>query len=398
MKHRLPEPLMKMRGPCLLVFTLCVACLALLVFIHGLVRQDDGSLVSLTPWQCVGGCGAGGSGGTGADVKWIGNGVSGGIIDAEVIGSSSIGENFRYQQIKTRLSWKPTWTTNLGLTIPIVSKIGSLQPATNLDDKTEVTGGLADLMLDFSKNFGMAGENALLFNLTLPTGQYDIKRGRENEMEYVPTMLQCGSGIYTATLGLSRTRDVDRGLWIFEGYYSYPFAVNFHGKNQFINNNADQFNALNSRWDLLSPDDKKRFEYFFKPYGENDLGGYTPPSLTAAVYYGYRGMEHYVHSYGVKVWVPLGVAWIPGYFANSYNPTPDPDNKTWSITLHYGLEFSKPQFPIYLAINKVIISGSNKAAMQNPFDEAALRQWRWPDKKDLLNMWTFAVGIKTTMF
>ena len=153
-----------------------------------------------------------------------------------------------------------------------------------------------------------------------------------------------------------------------------------------------------ARWDLLSSEQKKRFEYWFKPYGENDLGGYTPPSITAAAYFGYRGMEHYVHSFGVKVWVPFGVAWIPDFSASSYNPSPDPDNKTWSITLHYGLEFSRSDYPIYLAINKVIICGSNKNDMKNAFDERALAKWRTPDLKDLLNMWTFAIGIKTTMF
>jgi hypothetical protein len=355
-------------------------------------------LSSLTPWQCVGGCGAGGSGGTGAEVKWIGTGVSGGLIDAEVMGTSTIGENYRYQQIKTRLSWKPTWTTNLGLTVPIVSKIGSLQPATNWDDKTEVTGGLADMMVDFSKNVGMEGQYSLMLNLTLPTGQYDIKRGKENNMLYLPTTLQCGGGIFNASLGISRTTDVEKGLWIVEAYYNYPLAINFYGKNQFINSSPDQYNELNSRWELLSASEKKRFEYWFKPYGENDLGAYTPPSITAAVYYGYRGIEHYVHSFGAKLWVPFGVAWIPAFNASSYNPTPDPDNKTWSLTLHYGLEFSRPEYPIFISINKIIVSGSDKNFMKNAFDEAALRKWRTPDKNDLLDMWTFAIGIKTTMF
>ena len=359
--------------------------------------QGDG-LSTLTPWRCVGGCGAGGSGGTGADVKWVGNGVSGGLINAEVIGSSTLGENYEYKQMKTRLSWKPTWTTNLGLTIPIVSKIGTLQPKTNYDDKTEMTAGLSDLMVDFSKSVGMEGEYSLSLNLTLPTGQYDIKRGREGAMLYLPTTLQRGGGIYNASMGISRTKDVDKGIWIVEAYYNYPFAINFYGKNQMINGNSDQYNDLNSSWDLLSSSQKKRFEYWFKPYGENDLGAYTPPSFTLAAYYGYRGIEHYVHSFGVKAWVPFGVAWIPDFSASSYNPVPDPDNKTWSITLHYGLEFSKPEYPFYLAINKVIISGSDKNDMKDAFDEAALRKWRTPDLKDLLNMWTLAIGIKTTMF
>ena len=362
------------------------------------LRSIDEHIALLTPWRCVGGCGAGGSGGTGADVKWIGTGVSGGLIDAEVLGSATLGESFEYKQIKTRLSWKPTWTTNLGLTIPVVSKIGSLQPKTNYDDKMEMTAGLSDCMVDFSKNVGMEGEYALSLNLTLPTGQYDIKRGRGGAMLYLPATLQRGGGIFNASFGISRIKDVEKGLWVVEAFYNHPFAVNFHGKNQLINNNSDQYNDVNGRWDLLSSEQKKRFEYWFKPYGENDLGAYSPPSFTVAAYYGYRGMEHYVHSFGVKAWVPFGVAWIPDFSASSYNPVPDPDNKTWSITLHYGLEFSRPEYPLYLSINKVIISGSNTSDMKNAFDERALRKWRTPDMKDLLNMWTFATGVKTTMF
>jgi hypothetical protein len=357
--------------------------------------RDD---AAVTPWRCIGGCGVGGSGGTGAEVKWIGTGVSGGLIDAEVMGSSTIGENYRYQQVRTRLSWKPTWTTSLGLTVPVVSKIGTLQPQTNLDDKTEFTGGLADIIIDFSKNVGMEGQYSVMLNLTMPTGQYDIKRGRENEMQYLPVTLQRGSGVYTASLGLSRTKDLENGLWIFEAYYNHPFALNFRGKNRFVNNKSDQYNDINSRWDLLSPEQKDRFDYWFKPYGENDLGGYTPPSITLAAYFGNRRVEYYVHSFGVKVWVPFGVAWIPDFSASSYHPAPDPDHKTYSLTLHYGLEFSRAHYPIYLSINKVIISGSNKNDMKNAFDEATLRKWRTPDMKDLLNMWTFAFGIKTTMF
>jgi len=122
------------------------------------------------------------------------------LIDAEVMSSLTLGQNFEYKQVKTRLSMKPTWTTNLGLTLPIVSKIGALQPKTNYDDKSETSGGLADLMVDVSKSIGMEGEYSLSLNLTLPTGQYDVKRGKENEMLYLPTTLQRGGGVFNAVL------------------------------------------------------------------------------------------------------------------------------------------------------------------------------------------------------
>jgi hypothetical protein len=378
----------------------CTAIVCLMVlFFANIFREPSHTdrLRGLTPWRCVGGCGAGGAGGTAADIKWIGQGVQGGLIDAEIMSSLTVGQSFEYKQVKTRLSMKPTWSTNVGLTLPIVSKAGLLQPKTNFDDKIETTGGLADIMLDVSKSIGMEGEYSLSLNLIVPTGQYDVKRGRENEMLYLPTTLQRGGGVYNASFGLSRTIDVDRGLWVVEGFFSYPFAVNFHGKNQFVNNQPDQYNDISARWDLLTADQKKRFEYYFKPYGENDLGGYTPPSITATVFYGNRRQANYVHSYGAKVWVPLGVSWIPNYSAGSYDPMPDPNHKSWSVTLHYGLEFSRAEYPLYFAINKTISGKSTPNA--NQYDERPLAWLHAPDMKELLNdNWTFGLGIKATMF
>jgi hypothetical protein len=77
---------------------------------------------------------------------------------------------------------------------------------------------------------------------------------------------------------------------------------------------------------------------------------------------------------------------------------PDPNFKAWSITLHYGLEFSRPEYPLYFAVNKII--GSRSSPNPNdPFDTKSLAQWHAPDMKELLNdNWIFAIGIKTTMF
>jgi len=365
----------------------------------GIVRHvAQNEFQSLTPWKCVGGCGAGGSGGTAADIKWIGTGVSGGLIDAEFMSSITAGENFEYKQLKSRFSYKPTYTTNLGLTIPIVSKLGSLQPQTNNDDKTEATAGMADIMVDFSKNIGMEGEYSLSLNLILPTGQYDVKRGKENSMQYLPTTLQRGGGIYNASLGLSRTIDVEKGLWIWEAFYSHPFAINFDGMNPFVNDKNDQYNDVYSRWNYMTDSQKKRFKYHFKAYGENDLGGYTPPAITAAVYYGSRKQQGYVHSFGAKASVPLAVAWVPDYSASTYDPKPDPNFKAWTITLHYGLEFSNEHYPFYIAVNKTICDKSTPNS-NNAYDTKTLAKWDWPEWKDVLNNnWTLAVGIKSTMF
>ena len=66
-----------------------------------------------TPWQSIGGCGAGGSGGGSGDgIKWIGQGVSGGSLEAEVFTKYNVGQkgylSLKYfspfREIKTALS------------------------------------------------------------------------------------------------------------------------------------------------------------------------------------------------------------------------------------------------------------------------------------------------------
>jgi len=72
---------MNIKSPVMLPGLIIIGCIALVIafFIQLLgLRDTDKSLSSLTPWQCVGGCGAGGAGGTAADVKWIGQGQTGG--------------------------------------------------------------------------------------------------------------------------------------------------------------------------------------------------------------------------------------------------------------------------------------------------------------------------------
>jgi hypothetical protein len=148
----------------------------------------------------------------------------------------------------------------------------------------------------------------------------------------------------------------------------------------------------------MTDSQKKRFKYHFKAYGENDLGGYTPPAITAAVYYGSRKQQGYVHSFGAKASVPLAVAWVPDYSASTYDPKPDPNFKAWTITLHYGLEFSNEHYPFYIAVNKTICDKSTPNS-NNAYDTKTLAKWDWPEWKDVLNNnWTLAVGIKSTMF
>ncbi|MBD3356577.1 MAG: hypothetical protein GF363_05435 [Chitinivibrionales bacterium] len=328
-------------------------------------------------------------------------GVSGGLIDAEVMYTATIGQNYRHKQVKTRLSMKPTYTTTLGLTVPVVSKIGNHQPQTNEPPRTEISGGLGDVSLDLSKAFGMSGQYSLSFALTMPTGQYDIKRGTDNQKQFLSSSLQKGGGLWAPSVTLSYSKDVIDGIWLFDAGYSHPMALNFKGKNQYITSDEDaedRFVNLSKDFEYMDEEQKERYEYVFKPYGENDLGAYTPPSVNASVYFGYRGIDHYVHSWGVTFSAPLGVAWIPGFSASEYNPFPDPDHKAWNASLNYGLEWSRHKFPIFFAVSLPISDKANEPDSQDRYNEEPFKKWDGPDWSDLRQSWTVGVGMKATMF
>ena len=345
----------------------------------------------LTPWASIGGCGAGGSGSGGGNdgIRWLGMGVSGGLIDIEVLSRMNINQDYRSFSISPRLSFKPSWTTELGITLPVMSKTGEVQYQTNDEPFDRTTGGLGDIEIDFSKRFGMSGEYDASLSLSLPTGQYDIKRGSERDERFLPARLQKGSGLYNASLSVSRTFDVNDEFLIAEASYEHPFnARPFSAENQMLDT---YYSAYKDRTG------SKRFYYRGKAYGENDLGAYTPPAVSLSAYYGYKGIDNYVHSWGFSFNAPMGVAWISSEKTEIYDPRPDPDHTAWNATFTYGLEFSRPKFPIFMAVS-LPVSDRKNGPGDDIYDSSPMKKWDWPDWNSLLNEWTFAIGFKSTMF
>lgn len=342
-----------------------------------------------TPWQSIGGCGAGGSGGGSGDgIKWIGQGVSGGYLEVEAFTKYTVGQNFTGVSFTPHLSIKPTWSTKLGVSVPWMSHSGEVQYRSNQIPADRTTGGVGDVSFDFSKTIGSGGAASLSASLTIPTGQYDIKRGTDSGKELLPSSFQKGSGLYSLTLGWDYSRDTDKGIWLYGLSYTHPFAMHLiSGENEF---NDSYWKDIEHKGD--------RFEYRFKPYGENDLGAYTPPSVGGSIAYGYRGRPGIVQSFGVNFSVPLGVAWINSEKVGTYDPRPDPDHQAWSVAFAYGIEFSNSDFPVFLAVSLPLHDKSNAADPENEYDESPMRKWDAPDWSDFGQQWTIAVGIKGSFF
>ena len=342
-----------------------------------------------TPWQSIGGCGAGGSGGGSGDgIKWIGQGVSGGYLEVEAFTKYTVGQNFTGVSFTPHLSIKPTWSTKFGVSVPWMSHSGEVQYRSNQIPADRTTGGVGDVSFDFSKTIGSGGAASLSASLTIPTGQYDIKRGTDSGKELLPSSFQKGSGLYSLTLGWDYSRDTDKGIWLYGLSYTHPFAMHLiSGENEF---NDSYWKDIEHKGD--------RFEYRFKPYGENDLGAYTPPSVGGSIAYGYRGRPGIVQSFGVNFSVPLGVAWINSEKVGTYDPRPDPDHQAWSVAFAYGIEFSNSDFPVFFAISLPLHDKSNAADPENEYDESPMRKWDAPDWSDFGQQWTIAVGIKGSFF
>jgi hypothetical protein len=358
--------------------------------------RNNVSLPGAMPWHSVGGCGAGGSGGGGGGVKWIGEGVHGGLKDMQLkfMEKFNFGQTFRNHTIETRFSFKPRYSTTIGVTLPIVSKLSSVQPFTHLEEKYHVTGGTGDISIDIAQALGMAGSYTVNLSLTLPTGQYDIKRGNDAVKKILPTGMQKGGGIYNASLALSRNIDTDNGMWMLDCSFSHGFNMKLlSGENEFM----EEYYADYTHYKDSDAEEKEHFYYRFKPYGENDLGDYTPPSISASVYYADRSHEQFMQSFGISTSFPLDVAKVHSEDFNGdatkFQPRDDPDHEAWSVTFSYGIEFKNEDFPVFFGVACPLHDRHYKKEK-----EGFTYGYDLPDMQDFLQQWTVAGGVKVALF
>jgi len=248
-------------------------------FFHAPLRQ---AIMPLTPWKSVGGCGAS-SGSTASDmqIKWLGQGITGALIDMEVGFSQSqsfdtTGVAFPYvgaggvristSAMLTSLTWHPG-VYHLKLTIPLVLKTAFL------DNINYVIGALGDLSLDVNRKWGQAGAFGTALAFTFPTGRSDILKGGGNTLLYLPPYLQLGGGVYGASARLTYDIDHDWGMMSFGGSYSAGlFAV--------ITEEYRLDSAIGFSPGTPVPE-KKSFKFSRSGWGSlNDQGAVSPDNIS----------------------------------------------------------------------------------------------------------------------
>jgi hypothetical protein len=351
----------------------------------------DSPVSTLMPWRNIGGCGAGGSGSGSNGIKWIGEGVSGGLLEIEMLPKGNFSRTFAYTVAAPRLTFTPFWNTEFGVSMPIGSKIAEVQYQTNLSEETVISGGRGDISVDFMRSFGSIAQYSLQFGLTFPTGRYDTERGSDLSKKILPQSLQMGQGIYSALLALYYTRDVDKGMFLFDGTFTYPFMFRLDRKNGYLETDYAAYKNVTVN--------QERFYYkhVLKPHGESDRGDYYPPSWGFDAIYAYRGVPKLVQSFQLFFQAPLGVRWIHSYVPTLYDPRPDPDNRAWDAVLSYAIEFSRESFPLFMGIG-LPIHDTRGVVGQDQYDPSTFGAWSAPDWEAIGNEWIVALGFKAAVF
>ena len=325
----------------------------------------------------VGGCGSSAGSATGdVLVKWIGNGVSGALFDAELIMSegaltdSSLVRGSEYDgrlRIKTTtallsLYYHPPRIMDIKLSMPFLMREGI---STN-------TGGFGDLLVDLCRKWGASGDIQTGLSLILPTGYADIMN---SGMEALSSDNQLGGGLFSLSARGSYTFDFDWGIINLGGSYSGGFFA--------IRTTNYGYDTLNVR---VYPVDQE-FQYAREGWGaRNDAGVFSPDYLSVFADFGIRS-QGYTHGFSINYSYPLAQSNVEirsvneTYFAahlptkalaqtyvdttaphgdttnivlnqngdgswNYLTKTPTPRPTPPSVTLQYTIEKSDMMFPI----------------------------------------------------
>lgn len=348
-------------------------------------RSESG--IASAAWGNIGGCGGGGGGAAAGAGKWIGRGVTGGLVDMEILGNVTEGGDYTYSAVALSLTFhKPSWPNyTAGLALVAKSNTFEYEGYKVAEDitsrQTRLTGGMSDLSLSINRLLGDENEHSIGLTFGLPTGQHDIKRlhlkGQNIEPDDVRWMnpfVQPGSGLYNLGLSYEFTRTRDWGLLVFGGSYTAAFAWDNWGCRD------EQAGTVNDK--VLScqaagpgPLTFKVWELQHQPWGEgpadwvNSKGapGTGATGADAVSLYGYIGHkeESSTQNVGLTFSAPLS----PTYYWE-YGPG-NSDNRVstrirtndYTLKLSAGLEITNLDFPVFLSfglpyvINDIIDRG-----------------------------------------
>ncbi|MDB5051046.1 MAG: hypothetical protein JWO30_4117 [Fibrobacteres bacterium] len=340
------------------------------------LRNATGEEVAV--WNNIGGCGSSGGGAAAGAGKWVGRGVSGGLVDLEILQNETIGGDYLYSAMASTFTFHspshPNYT--LGLSMGLKHNEYEFEGYKAGEDLTSRqqrnTGGFADLGLSFNRIFGNENEHSVGLSVSLPTGQHDIKRfllkgpvtgNTYDDIRWANPFVQPGSGLYNLGLSYEWTKTKDWGLLVFGGSYTAAFAWD----NMGCRDEGPETKSVNDRvlsCQAASPSalTYKVWELKHQPWGDPNpdswMDSYGAPGTGATgadgiSMYGYIGHKEEASTQNVGLTFSAPLA--PTYYWE-YGPTPNERVSTrirtndYTLKLSAGLEITNPNFPIFLSV------------------------------------------------
>ena len=339
------------------------------------LRKAPGADVAV--WNNIGGCGSSGGGAAAGAGKWVGRGVSGGLVDLEILGNETLGGDYLYSATAGSFTFHapslPNYTAGVSMALKFnTSEYEGYKVAEDLTSRmVRNTGGFGDLGLSLNRIFGNESEHSVGVSFSLPTGQHDIKRlhfkGQNiepDDVRWASPFVQPGSGLYNAGLSYEWTKTKDWGLLVFGGSYSAAFAWDNWGcRDDLPANKTVNDRVLSCQSASPSPLTYKLWELKHQPWGDPDpkswMDSYGAPGTGATgadglSIYGYIGHkeEASTQNVGLTLSVPMSptYSWEYGPGTNDNRVSTRIRTNDYTLKLSTGLEITNPNFPIFLSL------------------------------------------------
>ncbi len=359
-------------------FSLSLAGLALVLGGSGFwawkVGHSSAPQAHQAAWANIGGCGSSGGGAAAGAGKWIGRGVSGGLVDLELLGNTTRGGDYEYNALNVSLTLHkpsiPNYTVNLALSSKSNRfEYEGFKVGEDITSRmTRITGGLGDFSFGVNRLFGDGNEHSVGLSATLPTGQHDIKRlhaksltGTVNDgyddVRWMNPFVQPGSGLYNLSLSYEYTSTKDWGLIVWGGSYSAAFAWDNWGCRDEVGGSVDD-KVLSCQSAAPSGLTWKLWELQHQEWGAdpknwtNSRGapGTGATGADAFSLYGYVGHkeESSTQNVGLTLSVPMSPTYYWEYGSVNRMSTRIRTND-YTLKFSAGLEITNPDFPIFLS-------------------------------------------------
>lgn len=326
-------------------------------------------------WANIGGCGSSGGGAAAGAGKWVGRGVSGGLVDLEMLSNTTVGGDYLYWSLANSFTFHwpshPNWTA--GLATALKANDAAYQGYKVSEDLSTPapipTGGFGDIGLSLNRLFGNENEHSLGISASLPTGQHDIHRlhfmGQNidrDDVRYASPFLQPGTGMYSLGASYEYTKTKDWGLLVFGGSYTSAWAWDNWGCRDDLKGTTND-KLLSCQGAGPSPLTWKLWELRHQPYGDQGkvdwLHSYGAPGTgatgaDAVSVYGYVGHkeESSTQNVGLTLTIPMAPTYYWDYGPGTDNSRVSSRFRTNDYTLKVsaGLEITNPSFPIFLSV------------------------------------------------